>query len=219
MNMHAQRLVLLGGSAVVAFLAVASPSRGEQAGEERVSTAQERRQVSLTVYNDDLSLIRERRTVPVGKGPFHLRFEDVTSGIDPTTVHLTPQDAGSLTLLEQNYEFDLISQATLLEKYVGRRVGYRNEDGSIGDAMLLSTIQGPVYRLDGKIVFELPGPVVLDDVPPELSARPTLQWLLEGRREGQQDVEVAYLSSGLSWRADYVLLLDEAEQKPTSPPG
>jgi hypothetical protein len=200
----------LGSIAALACLSGLQPAYTQE--EAQVSTAQDRQQVSLTVYNDDLSLIRESRSVPVRDGVFRLRFEDVTSGIDPTTVHLS-SERGGLSILEQNYTFDLISRATLLEKYVGRRVGYRTEDGSVGQATLLSTHQGPVYRLDDRIVFELPGPLVLDSIPGELSARPTLQWLLQGDRRGEQEVEVAYLSGGLSWRADYVLLLDEEETR------
>ena len=202
----------LSGVSLLLLWGLQSPVCAQQSV-ERESTAQDRTQVSLTVYNNDLSLIRERRTVPTANAVFRLRFSDVTSGIDPTTVHLTPLGNAALSILEQNYEFDLISRATLLEKYVGRNVGYRTTDGTLGQATLLSNHQGPVYRLNNQIVFDLPGPLVLESIPGELSARPTLQWLLEGKRDGTQEVEVAYLSQGLAWRADYVLLLDEKEKE------
>jgi hypothetical protein len=209
MRPQVHRITNCGSIAIVALIVCLPQARAQ---EPQISTERDRQQVSLTVYNDDLSLIRESRRVPVQDGVFQLRFEDVTSGIDPTTVHLSTS-GGRLTILEQNYTFDLISRATLLEKYVGRRVGYRTADGTVGEATLLSTHQGPVYRLNDQIVFELPGPLVLDSIPGELSARPTLQWLLEGSRQGEQEVEVAYLSGGLSWRADYVLLLEEDEAR------
>lgn len=181
--------------------------------QDLVSTPADRKDVSVTIYNNDLSLIRERRTVPVHKGAFRLRFEGVTSGIDATTVHLESRGTAAVRLVEQNYEFDLISQNKLMQKYVGREVGYRQPDGTIGKARLLGMNEGPVYELNGKIAFELPGPLVLDAIPSGLSAHPTLVWTLEGERAGSQEVEAAYLSSGLSWRADYVLLLDESEKK------
>ena len=213
MRKHPRPLVPVAFLAVMLMAAIAPPAEAQEGVSEQKSTSEKRSQVSLTVYNNDLSLIRERRTIPVQDGVYHLRFEDVTSGIDPTTVHLTPLGRKQLTILEQNYEFDLISRAKLLEKYIGRPVGYRTEDGTIGTATLLSTHQGPVYQLNDKIVFALPGPLVLDAIPSELAARPTLRWLLDGSHNGEQEVDVAYLSRGLSWRADYVLLLDEKEKQ------
>lgn len=182
------------------------------AAQDKTSTAAERQDVALTIYNDDLSLVHERRSVPVDNGIFKLRFEDVTAGIDPTTVHLEPE-GGSLHIVEQNYEFDLISQDKLMQKYVGRDVGYRTEDGTMGTARLLSANQGYVYGLADKIVFELPGKIVLDAIPDELSPRPTLVWTLEGKGSGKRNVEINYLSRGFSWRSDYVLLLGEDERR------
>jgi hypothetical protein len=180
--------------------------------EDLASGPEGRQDVGLTVYNNNLSLVRERRSVPVRRGVYRLRFEGVTSGIDPTTVSLQAR-GGGLRIVEQNYEFDLISQAALMQKYVGREVGYRTQDGALGRARLLAANDGYTYEMDGKIVFQLPGPIVLDAVPQELSARPTLVWTLEGERDGTQEVETAYLSGGLSWRADYVLRLDADEKR------
>ena len=185
---------------------------GASRGEDLSSSPSERRDVSLTVYNNDLSLVREKRSVPVRRGAYRLRYEGVTAGIDATSVHLEAR-GGGLQIVEQNYEYDLISQAKLMQKYVGREIGYRTKDGALGRARLLAANDGFTYEVDGKIVFELPGPVVLDAIPQELSARPTLVCTLEGDRDGTQEVETAYLSSGLSWRADYVLLLEESEKQ------
>ena len=198
----------------VAVVLAAAPAPTLPRAEDLASSPADRRDVSLTIYNNDLSLVRERRVVPVRRGVFHLRYEGVTTGIDPTTVHLQARGAGRLGIVEQNYEYDLISRAKLMEKYVGREVGYRLPDGAMGRARLLAANDGGyVYDMGGKIVFELPGTIVLDAVPDELMARPTLVWMLEGDRDGSQEVETAYLSSGLSWRADYVLLLEEDEKR------
>ncbi len=177
------------------------------------STPADRKDVSVTIYNTDLALIRERRTVPLHRGTFRLRYEGVTRGVDPSTVHLESHGPGSVQIIEQNYEYDLLSRDKLMQKYVGRDVGYRQPDGTLGRARLLAMNEGPVYEMNGKIAFDLPGPIVLDAVPSELSAHPTLVWTLDADRDGSQDVETAYLSGGLSWRADYVLLLDETEKQ------
>ena len=197
------------GSVAAAALAWAAVAGAQ----DLASAPADRKDVSVTIYNNDLSLIRERRTVPVRKGAFRLRFEGVTSGIDATTVHLESRGTSPVRIVEQNYEFDLISQNKLMQKYVGREVGYRQPDGTIGKARLLGMNEGPVDELNGKIAFDLPGPIVLDAVPSGLSARPTLVWTLEAEKDGSQEVDAAYLSSGLSWRADYVLLLDDSEKK------
>ena len=182
-------------------------------GDDLSSTPADRKDVSVTIYNTDLALVRERRTVPVHRGTFRLRYEGVTRGVDPSTVHLESHGPGSVQIIEQNYEYDLLSRDKLMQKYVGREVGYRQPDGTLGRARLLAMNEGPVYEMNGKIAFDLPGPIVLDAVPSELSAHPTLVWTLDADREGPQDVETAYLSAGLSWRADYVLLLDETEKQ------
>lgn len=177
------------------------------------SAASGRQDVGLTIYNHDLSLVRERRKIPTQSGVFRLRYEDVTAGIEPSAVHLQPVGTGPLHLVEQNYEYDLISRAKLMEKYVGRELGYRTKEGTYGRAKLLAANEGYVYDLDGKIVFELPGEVVLDAIPEQLIATPTLVWTLDGKSSGEREVEVTYLSRGFSWRADYVLLLEPSESK------
>jgi hypothetical protein len=192
----------------IAALGIASSVAQAQ---DLASGPADRKDVSLTIYNNDLSLVRETRVVPVKRGAYRLRYEGVTAGIDATTVHLAGR---GVRIVEQNYEYDLVSRERLMQKYVGRDVGYRQPDGTLGKARLLAADDGGyVYDLGGRIVFDLPGPVVLDAIPSEMSARPTLVWTLEGDRDGTQEVATAYLSSGLSWRADYVLLLDASEKQ------
>ena len=209
MRFSTRRLRPVHAAAALVLIGSAASVRAQ----DRASNAAARKDVSLTIYNNDLSLIRERRSIPTQSGVYRLRYEDVTTGIDPATVHLQPLGSGALHLVEQNYEYDLISRAKLMEKYVGREVGYRTKEGTYGRAKLLASNEGYVYDLEGKIVFELPGDVVLDAIPQELIATPTLVWTLDAKSAGERDVEVTYLSRGFSWRADYVLLLDESEAK------
>lgn len=184
---------------------------GTAIAQDLTSRAESRRDVALTVYNGDLCLVREVRRIDTRDGTFRLRYEDVTAGIDPTSVSMRATNGRALRIVEQNYEYDLLSRAKLMQKYVGRQVGYRTEEGRRGTATLLSAHEGFVYELDDKIVFELPGDIELQRLPSELSARPTLVWTLAGERNGEQEVDVSYLSSGIDWRADYVLALNERE--------
>ncbi len=181
--------------------------------QEPRSTAEARRDVGLTIYSGDLCLVREVREIETRSGPFRLLYQDVTTGIDPVTVSVRATGRGGLRVVEQAYTYDLISKSALMEKYVGRTVGYRMEDGSRGTATLLSTHEGYVYDMGGQIVFELPGTLVLDALPAGLSPRPTLAWLLDGARGGRHEIEVGYLTSGLGWRADYVLDLDASDTR------
>jgi hypothetical protein len=184
----------------------------------RVSEANERRSVGITVYNSDFALVREvRKLSGLPKGQVALAFRDVAATIQPQTVAIKPLEGGGLRVLEQNYRFDLLTPETLLEKYVGRNVrAYRYHEATakedVVDAQLLSVANGPVLQINGEITFNYPGRLAFKELPPNLVAKPTLVWLLES---GAADpaLEVSYLASSLSWSADYVLVLDEAEKQ------
>jgi hypothetical protein len=183
------------------------------------STAESRKSVSVTVYNVNLALVRETRSLDVSKaGEATLRFMDVPSAINPRTVHLSSLTApGSLSVLEQNYEYDLISPEKLMEKYVGREVEIveQAEDLStrVVKATLLSTNGGPVYRVGDRIVLGQTGKVTLPDLPRDLVSRPTLVWTVASDKPGRQDVEASYLTDGMNWSADYVAVVDADDRK------
>ncbi len=169
--------------------------------------------VAVTIYNNNLALVREHRSFPLATGEQHLRFQDVADKIRPETVSLKSLKAeGSIAVLEQNYEYDLISPQKLMEKFVGRDVELRsfNEEGryEVEQARLLSTNGGPVYEVDGKIYTGHPGTVILPEIPDTLIARPSLIWVVNNTQP-EQDVEVTYLTQGMSWKADYVLTLSQ----------
>lgn len=176
------------------------------------STAADRKDVSVTIYNENLGLIREVRSLGIPKGIVSLRFQDVASAIDPTSVSIEVQGGlGGFELLEQNYEFDLMSPDKLMEKYVGREVELFVKHPQTGEetsirAELLSMKGGPVYRIGDKIHIGHPGRVVVPELPDNLIARPTLVWLIDGRG-GDGEIETSYLTSGMNWKADYVALL------------
>jgi hypothetical protein len=203
------RIPLLAGTLLgLAAAAFAQP-------ESAHSTQADQTDVAVTVYNSNRALVRDTRAFTLPLGEVALEFGDVAEQIMPQTVSLRSTSAsGALAILEQNYEFDLMSQQKLMEKYVGKEVRLINRDKDYDffevNARLLSVNDGPVYEVDGEIYLGHPGTVVLPKIPDELIARPTLRWLLNNDA-AEQTVEVAYLTGGISWAADYVITVNQAE--------
>jgi len=183
------------------------------AGDVVLSDAGARSRLDVTVYNHDLALVREVRTVAVPAGTFTLEFREVPSQIRPATLLVTGGERAGFELLEQNYEFDLISPDKILEKYVGRPLAWIQEDGSRIEGELLAVTSGPVFLVDGEILFEVPGRLALPSLPADLRARPTLVWLARAAEAGETRVEASYLTGGIGWEADYVLQLDAEGRK------
>lgn len=196
---------------VILGLACGLPPMPSRAAAPVVSDAVQRERVDVTVYNSDVALVREVRRLDLPEGRFELEFRDVPARIDPVT--LLVEGGGGLALLEQNYEFDLMSQDKILEKYVGREIAWIQEDGSRIRGTLLGMAAGPVYRVDEEVVFAVPGRLALPALPQNLRARPTLVWLVEAERSGHRTLETSYLTGGLQWSADYVLQLDAAGRR------
>ena len=190
---------------------------------EQTTTARDRQSVNITVYNSNLGLVRETRRLTLPNGRIALRFADVTSQIRPETVHLASLTApASLRILEQNYQYDLLNPAKLLDKFVGKEITlvlrhYQNNTESFEpvQATLLSNNGGQVWRIKGQIVIN-PSNIAemrFPDLPKNLVATPTLVWDLENRETGSQSIEASYLTGGMNWRADYVLLVNADDTK------
>lgn len=181
------------------------------------STLRERTSVAVTVYNGNFGLVRERRALPLGEGRVELSYQDVAARLQPETVHIRSlTNAAALTILEQNYRYDLLTPETLLNKYVGktlRVVMYNEHLGREEEktAEVLATEQGAVFRIDGEISYGLPGRLSFPKLPKELVTKPTLVWLLDSAKP-KHEIEVTYITEGLRWAADYVMMLDKSEQ-------
>jgi len=190
---------------------------------EQTTTASDRQSVNITVYNSNLGLVRETRRLSLPDGRVALRFADVTAQIRPETVHL-----GSLTMpaalriLEQNYQYDLLNPAKLLDKFVGKEITlvlrhYQNNTESFEpvQATLLANNGGQVWRINGQIVINPTNIAEMrfPDLPKNLVATPTLVWDLENHQTGPQTVEASYLTNGMNWRADYVLLVNAEDTR------
>ncbi|MDZ4858772.1 MAG: DUF4139 domain-containing protein [Candidatus Hydrogenedentes bacterium] len=182
-----------------------------------VSTLHDQTGVAVTVYNNNLALVRDTRRMRIEQGEHSLRFVDVAAQIRPETVSFKySANIGEVQVLEQNYEYDLITPAKLMEKYIGQtlRIQDFNSNSTAGtvEAELLSVNEGYIYRVGDEIFIGRPGQVVLPKLPENLAARPSLVWQLASTQSVESEVEVSYLTGGLSWAADYVLTMAKDEQ-------
>lgn len=179
------------------------------------STASDQVSLEVTVYNNNLGLIKDTREIELSLGEGELRFMDVASSIMPVTVRVKslnyPED---FTVLEQNYEYDLMNADKLLDKYVGKKIKiidwneFQDRKDEI-EAILLSNNQGQIYKINGEIYLGHPGYKILPEIPENLIAKPTLMWLYDNRIENAHNLEVSYLTDNISWKADYVVVLNE----------
>lgn len=187
-------------------------------GDDIISSAKDRKSVALTIYNQELALVKEVRAFNLKKGISNLRFEEVASRIDPTSVQVNPVGGPGFFVLEQNYEFDLITPTKLMEKYVNKKLKIvlpperEGDKERIVEATLLSTNEGYVYKVENEIFLWFSPRVILPALPKDLVSRPTLVWMIDGKGEGVQNVDVSYLTSGFSWQCDYILALSPDEK-------
>jgi hypothetical protein len=183
----------------------------------RQSGKADRQSLAVTIYNQNFGVVRDTRRLKLGSGRVELSFKDVSSRIQPETVRLHSLTKGALfEVLEQNYRYDLLTPAKLLEKYVGKQISVYRYNERTGTeekktAEVLSVEGGVTLRIDGEVTTNFQGRYAFAEVPPNLLDKPTLVWLLDSDKP-QQDVEVTYLTQNLNWRADYVLKLDAQDR-------
>jgi hypothetical protein len=207
----------LQGLLILAMLAV--PATGYAGAVVTESRITEQNSVSITVYNNNLGLVRDVRAVQLPVGTGELRFMNVAAHIIPVTVRARSLDrTGGFTVIEQNYEYDLMDANKLLDKYVGKEIkiidpACKSQDKECGEttALLLSNNHGQVFRINGKIYLGYPGIRVLPKLPAELVATPTLAWKYRNRQKKSQLIEVTYLTREINWKADYVLALNKTD--------
>ncbi|MBV8170823.1 MAG: DUF4139 domain-containing protein [Candidatus Eremiobacteraeota bacterium] len=216
MPMHSV-LVRAAGALIAFALLVPQPVSADPG--ERVSTLAEQQAVSITIYNDNLALVRDERRLALPKGVQQLALRDVSAQIDPTTAILhSLTSAGAIAVIEQNFNFDLLSPETLLEKYVGREVtvvhaNYRTGAETREQARVLAVNGGVVLQYANRIETAVDGRLVFASIPANLRDRPTLVTQIDNAYDGEQSVELDYLTGGLSWHADYVGVLNGDDSK------
>jgi len=177
------------------------------------------KEVSVTVYNNDLALVRETRLIDFKKGIQKYQFQDVAAKIDPTSVHfksLTHPD--KVAIHEQNFEFDLVGTERLLEKYINESIMVSTKDGNTFSGKLLNSHGGDVIvsLKDGQVKVVKASAVESVEFPslPEgLMTKPTLVWFLNCENAGKHESEISYLTKGIKWHAEYVAIVNEDDSK------
>jgi hypothetical protein len=173
--------------------------------------------LELAVYNQNLALVKDLRSLDLSEGLNEVRFVDVAALIDPTSVHFRSlTDPEGTVVLEQNYEYDIVGSAKLLSKYVDQEIAVVTEDGqeyvgtllSGADDVILEAANGQVTVLKLERIKEFTFPAL----PEGLITRPTLVWQVESVQGDTQDVEVTYLTGGVNWQANYIVVLADDEQ-------
>ncbi len=190
------------------------------ASHEKTSTLADQKEVAVTIYNENLALVKDRRTLVLPAGESTLAFREVSGMMRPETA-LLQSTAGKhdLVVIEQNFDFDLLTPQKLLEKYVGRKIGVVKTHPTTGEetaeeATVLSSNNGVVLRVGDRIETGLSGGrLIFPDVPENLRDKPTLVMQLASRTDAEQDLELSYLTGGLSWQADYVAELNQEENR------
>ena len=179
------------------------------------STGEDQVGVEVTVYNSNVGLVKDTRKIelPIGQG--ELRFMDVAAAIQPVTVHVKSLNhPEGFTVLEQNYEYDLINESKLLDKYVGKKIKlvnwheYQDRKEEV-EAELLSNNGDQIYRIDNQIFLGHPGYKILPEIPENLIAKPTLTWMYNNNSKEPHKVEVSYLTNSINWKADYIVVLNK----------
>nr|WP_240142374.1 DUF4139 domain-containing protein [Nitrosomonas oligotropha] len=187
--------------------------------DERLSTLNDQKVVAVTIYNSDLALVKDVRNVSLANGDFNLAWRDVSALMRPETALLrSVSNPGSITIAEQNFNFDLLTPQSLLNKYVGQTVSIVKINPATGveskeSALVLAAAEGVVLKMADRIETGLPGRITFENVPGNLRDRPTL--VIEGTHHGHtaQALELSYLTSGLAWKADYVAELNDADDQ------
>jgi hypothetical protein len=191
-----------------------APVNESQSDQDLTTTINDQAEVSITVYNSDIALVRDVRNLQLARGIGNLRFMDIAATVNPATVHFRSlTEPSQVSVLEQNYEYDLLDPDKLLRKYVGREVTLmrnRSENGTTRQeevkALLLSYNSGPVWKIGNEIVTGLGADHIrFPELPDTLYTRPTLIWTVQNDGAAKHRVEASYLARSLAWNADYVL--------------
>lgn len=174
-------------------------------------------QVSITIYNNDLALVQDLRQLDLPKGRAVQEFADVAAQIRPETVTIAAPGAG---VVEQNFDYDLLSPERLVDKGVGQQVTIIRTNRATGvetteRGTILANNNGTLVQIGNRIevLGDMDARLVFDTLPEGLKARPTLSVTLDAAQGGRRPVSLSYLSRGFSWKADYVAMFDEKAGK------
>jgi hypothetical protein len=213
-------IALAGAVALVPSYQAGKKAGGQEKAEaaanvaDQATSLNDQTELAVTVYNSNIALVRDVRQLQLPAGAFRLKFMDIAATVNPATVHFRSlTEPEKVSVLEQNYEYDLLEPAKLLNKYVGKEVtlvrSYMDNGTTKREeikALLLANNNGPVWKIGNDIVTGVYGESYrFPEVPANLYDRPTLLMALENSGARKQSIETSYLASNLSWNADYVL--------------
>lgn len=199
------------------FAAIVIPAQAAE--EEITSTLKDQSQVAVTIYNQDLALVKDTRHISLTSGDHRLAWRDVSAKIRPETALLRNlTHPKGFYLIEQNFDFDLLTPDKLLEKYVGHKVKVIKTNPATGaetieEASVLSVSKGVVLQFPDRIESHPPGRIAFQAIPDNLRDRPTLVISLHTPNTNSQEMELSYLTGGLGWKADYVAEITPRDDK------
>jgi hypothetical protein len=207
-------VLVLAGTVMVLRSNVPAAAASPGAAPGQTTTLDDQAELAVTVYNSNIALVRDVRNLTIARGTSDLHFMDIAATVNPATVHFRSlSEPSRVSVLEQNYEYDLLEPDKLLKKYVGRDVTLvriRQDAGSTREetvrARLLSFNTAPVWQIGNEIVTGMHADSIrFPELPDTLYSRPTLIWTLDNGGGTNHRVEASYLAGALSWHADYVL--------------
>jgi hypothetical protein len=181
---------------------------------------------SLTIYNQTFALVRERIALELNSGLNEITFTNVTAHLEPESVVLRdPFGQRVLQVIEQNYRADPITQEALLSLYEGKTIDFQVDNSKIVKGKVIrsgytppiirygqyqqAAYQQPLIEVEGQLRFGLPGLPLFPSLTGDTILKPTLNWLVRTDKPGQSDAELSYVTSGMSWQADYNLIAPE----------
>jgi hypothetical protein len=205
----------IGAAVLAAGAAAQSVQPSEAAAPAQTAPQTAQGDVAITIYNNNLALVQDVRQLAIAQGRSRVEFPDVSAQIRPETLSFA---AANTTIIEQNFDYDLLTPSKLMEKAVGQTVTLLRTNPATGAetrerAKVLSVAGGTVLQIGERIEVlrddGLPVRVIFDRVPANLRARPTLSVNIDSSRAGTRPVNLRYLTGGLGWSADYVALYNE----------
>ena len=174
----------------------------------------DQKSVSVTVYNQNLGVVKDIRTLDLTSGKSQIKITDVAQQIDPTSVHINLDGE----VLEQNYQYDLVSLDKILRKFVNQSIRLIGDNNEIVEGKLLSALGGQIViqKTEGGLVM-LPNEskyrFSVDYLPKGLITQPTLVWDINSNSSGKQVVEISYQTAGMNWHAEYVAVLNKDDNE------
>lgn len=210
-HLHSSRTDIFSSitTCLIAALAIMMNSVAVEAQQAGQANNEGKERVELTVYNDNLALVKEQRNIVLTEGVSSVTYQNVAAKLDPTSVTFRSlRDPAGTSVLEQNFEYDLVGSQKLLKKYIDHKIQVSTADGQTYRGTLLSAGNGIVLRTNKGIQVlkddRIHG-IQFPELPEGLRTRPTLVWQVRAQEEGQHTTELSYLTKGMEWRADYIV--------------